>query len=208
MTSSSSRWIDLGDQDPTEKEMELNEREAVLLTRERMLEQRIREILLREQLVAVKEERIEDLLRQLQSLGLHEVAAGLEDTFEQAIKELESRRDARKQILEEAEGMADGGSAGTGLWGKSVEMQKDRAERKAQDDLMLELLDEPDVAPKEKSRRFLEQLEQDLKSLDRDEVWDRADRMRYLSETFQQAGNYTKSAEYSRRALIILGHFA
>ncbi len=208
MTSSSSRWIDLGDQDPTEKEMELNEREAVLLTRERMLEQRIREILLREQLVAVKEERIEDLLRQLQSLGLHEVAAGLEDTFEQAIKELESRRDARKQILEEAEGMADGGSAGTGLWGKSVEMQKDRAERKAQDDLMLELLDEPDVAPEEKSRRFLEQLEEELGSLDRDEVWDRADRMRYLSETFQQAGNYTKSAEYSRRALIILGHFA
>ena len=208
MTSSSSRWIDLGDQDPTEKEMELNEREAVLLTRERMLEQRIREILLREQLVAVKEERIEDLLRQLQSLGLHEVAAGLEDTFEQAIKELESRRDARKQILEEAEGMADGGSAGTGLWGKSVEMQKDRAERKAQDDLMLELLDEPDVAPEEKSRQFLEQLEEELGSLDRDEVWDRADRMRYLSETFQQAGNYTKSAEYSRRALIILGHFA
>ena len=198
----------MGDQDPTEKEMELNEREAVLLTRERMLEQRIREILLREQLVAVKEERIEDLLRQLQSLGLHEVAAGLEDTFEQAIKELESRRDARKQILEEAEGMADGGSAGTGLWGKSVEMQKDRAERKAQDDLMLELLDEPDVAPEEKSRQFLEQLEEELGSLDRDEVWDRADRMRYLSETFQQAGNYTKSAEYSRRALIILGHFA
>ena len=188
--------------------MELNEREAVLLTRERMLEQRIREILRREQLVAVKEERIEDLLRQLQSLGLHEVAAGLEDTFEQAIKELESRRDARKQILEEADGMADGGSAGTGLWGKSVEMQKDRAERKVQDDLMLELLDEPDVAPEEKSRRFLEQLEEDLKSLDRDELWYRADRMRYLSETFQQAGNYTKSAEYSRRALIILGHFA
>ena len=206
--SSSSRWIDLGNQDPTEKEMELNEREAVLLTRERMLEQRIREILRREQLVAVKEERIEDLLRQLQSLGLHEVAAGLEDTFEQAIKELESRREARKQILEEAESMADGGSNGTGLWGKSVEMQKDRAERKAQDDLMLELLDEPDVAPEEKSRRFLEQLEQELESLDRDEVWDRADRMRYLSETFQQAGNYTKSADYSRRALIILGHFA
>lgn len=206
--SSSSRWIDLGNQDPTEKEMELNEREAVLLTRERMLEQRIREILRREQLVAVKEERIEDLLRQLQSLGLHEVAAGLEDTFEQAIKELESRRDARKQIIEEAEGMADGGSVGTGLFGKSVEMQKDRAERKAQDDLMLELLDEPDVAPEEKSRRFLEQLEQELESLDRDEVWDRADRMRYLSETFQQAGNYTKSADYSRRALIILGHFA
>ncbi|MCK5251875.1 MAG: hypothetical protein KAQ96_02955 [Thermoplasmata archaeon] len=198
----------MGNQDPMEKEMELTEREAVLLTRERMLEQRIREILRREQLVAVKEERIEDLLRQLQSLGLHEVAAGLEDTFEQAIKELESRREARKQILEEAESMADGGSNGTGLWGKSVEMQKDRAERKAQDDLMLELLDEPDVAPEEKSRRFLEQLEQELESLDRDEVWDRADRMRYLSETFQQAGNYTKSADYSRRALIILGHFA
>jgi hypothetical protein len=198
----------LGNQDPTEKEMELNEREAVLLTRERMLEQRIREILRREQLVAVKEERIEDLLRQLQSLGLHEVAAGLEDTFEVAIKELESRRDARKQIIEDAEGMADGGSAGTGLFGKSIEMQKDRADRKAQDDLMLELLDEPDVAPEEKSRRFLEQLEQELESLDRDEVWDRADRMRYLSETFQQAGNYTKSADYSRRALIILGHFA
>ncbi len=205
---SSSRWIALGNQDPMEKEMELNEREAVLLTRERMLEQRIREILRREQLVAVKEERIEDLLRQLQSLGLHEVAAGLEDTFQQAIKELESRREARKQILEEAESMADGGSNGTGLWGKSVEMQKDRAERKAQDDLMLELLEEPDVTPEEKSRRFLEQLEQELKSLDRDEVWDRADRMRYLSETFKQAGNYTKSADYSRRALIILGHFA
>jgi len=208
MKGSSSRWIYLGNQDPMEKEMELNEREAVLLTRERMLEQRIREILLREQLVAVKEERIEDLLRQLQSLGLHEVAAGLEDTFEQAIKELESRREARKQILEEAEIMSDGGSNGTGLWGKSVEMQKDRAERKAQDALMLELLDEPDVTPEEKSRRFLEQLEQELEAMDRDEVWDRADRMRYLSETFNQAGNYTKSADYSRRALIILGHFS
>lgn len=206
--SSGSRWIDLGNQEETEKEMELNEREAVLLTRERMLEDRIREILRREQLVAVKEERVEDLLRQLQSLGLHEVAAGLEDTFEQAIKELESRRDVRKQILEEADGMADGGSAGTGLWGKSVEMHKGRAERKAQDDLMLEMLDETDVAPEEKSRRFLEQLERELVILNRDEVWDRADRMRYLAETFQQAGNYTKSADYSRRALIILGHFA
>ncbi len=198
----------MGNQDPMEKEMELNEREAIVLTRERMLEERIREILRREQLVAVKEERIEDLLRQLQSLGLHEVAVGLEDTFEKAIQELESRREARKQILEETESMGDGGSNGTGLWGKSLEMQKDRAERKAQDDLMLELLDEPDVTPEEKSRRFLEQLGQELESLDRDEVWDRADRMRYLSETFNQAGNYSKSADYSRRALIILGHFA
>ena len=188
--------------------MELNEREAVLLTREQLLEQRIREVLLREQLVAVKEERIEDFLRKLQSIGLHEVAAGLEDTFEKAIKELESRRAARRKILEEAESMSDGGSNGTGLWGKSVEMRVGLAERKAQEDLILELLDESDVAPEDKSRRFMDELERELEARDRDDVWDRADRMRYLAETFQQAGNYTKSAEYSRRALIILGHFA
>ena len=190
-----------------EKEMELNEREAVLVTREQMLEQRIREILRREQLVAVKEERIEDLLRQLQSLGLHEIAAGLEVTFENAIKELESRRAARRQILEDAESMSDGGSNGTGLWGKSVEMRAGRAEKKAQDDLLLELLGEPDVSPEDKSSKFLDELERELDARDRDEVWDRADRMRYLAETFKQAGNHNKSAEYSRRALIILGHF-
>jgi hypothetical protein len=32
--------------------------------------------------------------------------------------------------------------------------------------------------------------------------------MRYLAETFRDAGNYQKSAEYARRALIILGHFS
>lgn len=195
------------DGDPTEKEMELNEREAVLLTREQLLEQRIREILLREQLVAVKEERIEDFLRKLQSIGLHEVAAGLEDTFEKAIQELESRREARRKILEEAESMSDGGSNGTGLWGKSVEMRVGLAEKRAQEDLILELLDESEVAPEDRSRRFLDELERELDARDRDEVWDRADRMRYLAETFKQAGNHTKSAEYSRRALIILGHF-
>ena len=195
------------DKDPMEKEMELNEREAVLLTREQLLEQRIREILLREQLVAVKEERIEDFLRKLQSIGLHEVAAGLEDTFENAIKELESRRAARRRILEEAESMSDGGSNGTGLWGKSVEMRVGLAEKKAQEDLILELLDESDMPPEDRSRRFLDELDRELEARERDEVWDRADRMRYLAETFQQAGNHTKSAEYSRRALIILGYF-
>ena len=195
------------DKDPMEKEMELNEREAVLLTREQLLEQRIREILLREQLVAVKEERIEDFLRKLQSIGLHEVAAGLEDTFEKAIKELESRRAARRRILEEVESMSDGGSNGTGLWGKSVEMRVGLAEKEAQEGLILELLDDSDVAPEDRSRRFLDELDRELEARERDEVWDRADRMRYLAETFQQAGNHTKSAEYSRRALIILGYF-
>ena len=61
----------MGKDDGLNKQMELNEREAVILTRERMLEQRIREILRREQLVAVKEERIEDLLRQLLPLQSH-----------------------------------------------------------------------------------------------------------------------------------------
>jgi hypothetical protein len=87
-------------------------------------------------------------------------------------------------------------------------MREDRAEREAQEDLLLELLDEPDIEPEEKSRRFLDQLQRELEARDRDEVWDRADRMRYLAATFDQAGNPNKSAEYSRRALIILGHFA
>jgi hypothetical protein len=153
-------------------------------------------------MVAVKEERIEDLLRQLQSLGLHEVAAGLEDTFEDAIADLERTRESRKRLIEEAESMSDGGTNGTGLWGKSVEM------RAAQDqDLMLDLLDEPGLHPEEKSRRFLDRLERELDSRRRNEVWDRADRMRYLATTFNEAGNHTKSAEYSRRALIILGEF-
>jgi hypothetical protein len=192
----------VGTDNNAEKEMELNEREAVLLKREQMLEQRIREILRREQMVAVKEERIEDLLRQLQSLGLHEVAAGLEDTFEMAIADLERTRESRRKIIEEAESMSDGGTNGTGLWGKSVEM------RAAQDkDLMLDLLDEPGLQPEEKSRRFLDRLERELDSRNRNEVWDRADRMRYLATTFNEAGNHSKSAEYSRRALIILGEF-
>ncbi len=192
----------MGPESNAQKEMELNEREAVLLKREQMLEQRIREILRREQMVAVKEERIEDLLRQLQSLGLHEVAAGLEDTFESAIADLEKTRESRRKIIEDAESMSDGGINGTGLWGKSMEM------RAAQDqDLMLDLLDEPGLQPEEKSRRFLERLERELDSRNRNEVWDRADRMRYLAATFQDAGNHSKSAEYSRRALIILGEF-
>jgi len=193
----------VGSDDETEKQMELHEREAVILKREQMLEQRIREILRREQMVAVKEERIEDLLRQLQSIGLHEVAAGLEDTFEQALADLEKNRESRRRIIEEAESMSDGGSNGTGLWGKSVEM------REAQDrDLMLDLLDEPGIMPEEKSRRFLERLERELDSRNRNEAWDRADRMRYLAATFKEAGNHKKSAEYSRRALIILGEFS
>jgi hypothetical protein len=192
----------VGSDNNAQKEMELNEREAVLLKREQMLEQRIREILRREQMVAVKEERIEDLLRQLQSLGLHEVAAGLEDTFETAIADLEKTRESRRKIIEEAESMSDGGINGNGLWGKSVEM------RAAQDqELMLDLLDEPGLQPEEKSRRFLDRLERELDSRNRNEVWDRADRMRYLAATFQDAGNHSKSAEYSRRALIILGEF-
>ena len=182
--------------------MELNEREAVVLKREQMLEQRIREILRREQMVAVKEERIEDLLRQLQSLGLHDVAAGLEDTFEAAIADLERTRESRRKIIEDAESMSDGGINGTGLWGKSAEM------RAAQDEqLMLDLLDEPGLEPEEKSRRFLERLDRELDSRNRNEVWDRADRMRYLAATFQDAGNHSKAAEYSRRALVILGEF-
>ena len=192
----------MGPETNAEKEMQLNEREAVLLKREQMLEQRIREILRREQMVAVKEERIEDLLRQLQSLGLHEVAAGLEDTFEEAIADLERTRESRRKIIQEAESMSDGGISGNGLWGKSAEM------RQAQDeDLMLDLLDEPGIGPEEKSRRFLERLERELDSRHRNEVWDRADRMRYLAATFKEAGNHSKSAEYSRRALIILGEF-
>ncbi len=192
----------MGNETNAEKEMQLNEREAVLLKREQMLEQRIREILRREQMVAVKEERIEDLLRQLQSLGLHEVAAGLEDTFEEAIADLERTRQSRKKIIEEAESMSDGGINGTGLWGRSMEM------RAAQDeDLMLDLLDEPGLEPEEKSRRFMERLDRELDSRNRNDVWDRADRMRYLAATFMDAGNHSKSAEYSRRALIILGEF-
>ncbi len=192
----------MGPENSAEKEMELNEREAVVLKREQMLEQRIREILRREQMVAVKEERIEDLLRQLQSLGLHDVAAGLEDTFEAAIADLERTRESRRKIIEDAESMSDGGINGTGLWGKSVEM------RAAQDEqLMLDLLDEPGLEPEEKSRRFLERLDRELDSRDRNEVWDRADRMRYLAATFQDAGNHSKAAEYSRRALVILGEF-
>lgn len=192
----------MGPENSMEKEMELNEREAVVLKREQMLEQRIREILRREQMVAVKEERIEDLLRQLQSLGLHDVAAGLEDTFEAAIADLERTRVSRRKIIEDAESMSDGGINGTGLWGKSVEM------RAAQDEqLMLDLLDEPGLEPEEKARRFLDRLDRELDSRNRNEVWDRADRMRYLAATFQDAGNHSKSAEYSRRALVILGEF-
>jgi hypothetical protein len=193
----------VGEDKDLEKQMELNEREAVLLKREQMLEQRIREILRREQMVAVKEERIEDLLRQLQTIGLHEVAAGLEDTFEEAIADLERTRESRRKIIEEAESMSDGGSNGTGLWGKSQEM------RAAHDkELMLDLLDTPDMDPEDRSRLFLERLDRELDSRNRNDVWDRADRMRYLANTFHDAGNHDKSAEYSRRALIILGEFA
>ena len=98
--------------------------------------------------------------------------------------------------------MSDGGINGTGLWGRSMEM------RAAQDeDLMLDLLDEPGLEPEEKSRRFMERLDRELDSRNRNDVWDRADRMRYLAATFMDAGNHSKSAEYSRRALIILGEF-
>jgi hypothetical protein len=184
-----------------EKEMELNEREAVLLTRERILEQRIREILSREQNVAVKEERIEALLRQLQELGLHEVAAGLENTFQEALDELECRKAQRDDVPDEVDSMSDGGTSGQGLWGKSMEM------REANKSITVELIDELGLEPELKTERFLEELGRQLERRERCDVWDRADRMRYLAKTFQEAGNYPKSAEYARRALIILGQF-
>ena len=192
----------MGEDGSTQKELELNEREAVLLTRERMLEQRIREILYREQMVAVKEERIEALLRQLQELGLHEIAAGLEDTFKDALAELEVRRSKKAEEPIKADSMSNGGISAQGLWGRSVEMRKEETT------LIHDLIDDESMDPEFKSKRFLEQLSLELDRRNRGEVWDRADRMRYLAETFQEAGNYVKSAEYARRALIILGHFA
>ncbi len=191
----------MGNEEATQKELELNEREAVLLTRERMLEQRIREILRREQLVAVKEERIETLLTQLQELGLHELAAGLENTFQDALAELEARRAKQREEPAETESLSDGGISGSGLWGKSMEMRETR------DALIHDLLDEPGLDPEIKSERFLDQLRRELDNRERSEIWDRADRMRYLAETFKEAGNFNKSAEYSRRALLILGQF-
>lgn len=180
------------------KELELSEREAVIITRERMLEKRIREILKREQSVAVKEERIEALLRQLQSLGLHEMAEDLEETFKSAIDELEGRP---PQQASAATSMADGGDfQGGGGVSSSGAAAANRP-------IYLELIDEPGLDPEVRSQRFLQHLSRELERRDRNEVWDRADRLRYLAETFEEAGNHEKSAEYARRGLTLLSHF-
>ena len=199
-----NQWRDsVENGEPIEKELELNEREAIILTRERMLENHIREILKREHLVAAKEERIEALLRQLQSLGLHEMAADLEVKFQSALADLDGDKAAEDEEMspEDAESMTDGGLLSTGLWGRSVELKGDGKTH------IFDALDEPDLDPKVRSNRFLTFLKGELEKCKKGEAWDRADRLRYLAETFAEAGNHDKATEYARRALNILSHF-
>lgn len=190
----------LEDEDRMERELELNEREAVVITRERMLEQRIREILKREQVVARKEERIEALLRQLQSMGLHEMATSLEETFQEAIADLKKDVEAQGEAKRAAKDLPDGGAM------RSVGDLSLLTESGGEP-IYLDLIDEPGLDPEVRAQRFLEHLARELDRRERGEVWDKADRMRYLAETFQTAGNHAKAAEYARRALTVLAHF-
>ena len=190
--------------EPEKKQWELNEREAIVLTRERILEQRIREILRREQIVTVMEERIEALLRQLQSLGLHEMATDLEEQFLAALADLDGGKTTEngEAVIEDPERMSDGGLLSTGLWGRSIELKGDG------NPSILDAIDEPDLDPEARSQRFLYHLDEQLKKSKKGEAWDRADRLRYLAETFKEAGNHEKAAEYARRALNLLSHFS
>jgi hypothetical protein len=194
----------LVDKTQEEKALELQEREAILITRERTLERTIREVLRREQVVTRKEERIDAFMRQLQNMGLGELADSIEQAFKLVLADLrEELPEARPQPTA-ADKMHDGGSFE--MAARPAAPAPAPAPRRGHSPL--DGLDEVDKldAPT-RAKRYLERLDRELGGRERGEAYDRADRMRYLARTFEENGNHEKASEFARRALTVLDHF-
>ena len=196
----------MADKTIEEKSLELQEREAILITRERTLERTIREVLRREQVVTRKEERIDAFMRQLQNMGLGELADTIEEAFKLVLADLrEEGPEARPQSpATAADKMLDGGSFQ--MAAKPAAPAPAPAPRRGRSPLDglegVDLLD-----PATRAKRYLERLDHELAGRERGEAYDRADRMRYLARTFEENGNHEKAAEFARRALTVLDHF-
>ncbi len=189
------------DQDNVEKKLELQEREAIMLNREQTLEKKIRELLKREQLVSKKEERIEEFLRQLQRLGLSEMAESLEKAFESVITDLK-KDEGSANLGTGGDKLPDGGVFAAAGY-RNVEPEEFRPATSLED-----LSEDTDEDPEVLANRLLENVRRELEKRERGEIYDRADRMRYLAETFMASGNHPKAVEFARRALVVLAHFA
>jgi hypothetical protein len=192
----------LEDQDNVEKKLELQEREAVMLTREQTLEKKIREILKREQLVSKKEERIEEFLKQLQHLGLSELAESLEKAFESVITDLKKDEGGAQLGTVGGDKLPDGGAFAAAGY-RTIEPEEFKLAVSLED-----LAEDTDEDPEVLATRLLDNVRRELEKRERGEIYDRADRMRYLAETFMGSGNHPKAVEFARRALVVLAHFA
>lgn len=195
----------MADKSQEEKALELQEREAILITRERTLERTIREVLRREQVVTRKEERIDAFMRQLQNMGLGELADTIEEAFKLVLADLRDEApEARPQPAPAADKMHDGGTFQ--MAARPPPPAPAPAPRKGRSPLDgLEGVDQLDGPTR--AKRYLERLDRELSGRERGEAYDRADRMRYLARTFEENGNHEKAAEYARRALTVLDHF-
>lgn len=192
------------DKETAKKALELQEREAVVITRERTLERTIRDVLRREQVVALKEERIEAFMRQLQGMGVPDLAEALEEAFRDALMDLKAASEELPGLPEGAEHLADGGAFAASAAEAPAVPGGDRSRPAS----MVEELDGlTGLSPEGRSRRYLERLDRELGDREHGEVWDRADRMRYLARTFEESGNHEKAVEFARRALLLMEHF-
>jgi hypothetical protein len=198
----------LGERPPEDKALEMQEREAILITRERTLERTIRDVLKREQVVTRKEERIGAFLRQLQGMGLGELAESIEQSFRSVIADLrEGGPESTSDRPAATERMHDGGHFQVGA--DAAEAPPLASPVPSRPGSPLEGLEALEgLPPDARAQRYLDRLDRELEARPRGEVWDRADRMRYLSRTFQENGNHEKAAEFARRALKVLEHFA
>lgn len=172
--------------------------------RERTLEKAIRDVLRREQVLTAKEERIEAFMRQLQNMGLGDLADAIEDAFKDVLKDLRENPSDVPPMPIVPDRMADGGVFAHAIaQAAPTEGGRDRAPR-----TVVEELDAlTGLSPQGRARRYLERLDRELEARERGDVWDRSDRLRYLARTFEDAGNHEKALEFARRSLLILEHF-
>lgn len=192
------------DKETAKKALELQEREAVIITRERTLERTIRDVLRREQAVAAKEERIEAFMRQLQGMGVGDLAGALEAAFRDALKDLREASEELPSLPESAPHLTDGGAFAASAAGAPALPGVGRPRPTS---IVEELDGLTGLTPEGRSRRYLERLDRELGDREHGEVWDRADRMRYLARTFEESANHEKATEFARRALLLLDHF-
>ncbi len=192
------------DKETAKKALEMQEREAVIITRERTLERTIRDVLRREQAVAAKEERIEAFMRQLQGMGVGDLSEALEEAFRDALQDLGDASEELPMLPEGSEHLADGGAFAAN---PTTATTAPGSARPRPASIIEELEGLTGLTPEGRAKRFLDRLDRELGDREHGEVWDRADRMRYLARTFSENNNHDKAVEFARRALLLLEHF-